>query len=201
MFTGKNQEYFLEVANDVLLAEKAGSDAKKKFIDQRLLTTGTDFFDTIKKLELLTMETSKKYTKLTNTQGNLVKYKEQADIAFQILVKCQALTKPISIDELMTYSITIVPHSLGTPDGFLFKTDKSKIVKYLTKDIQTPTFPPDGETLYVEDGDALMYTLSDIPSNFRLIAIKVLDVLKKKSNVVFSTDMHFPQSVKSSERV
>ena len=46
-----------EVADDVLRAEKAGNDAKNAFIDQRLLTTVVDFFDSIKKLKLLTMET------------------------------------------------------------------------------------------------------------------------------------------------
>ena len=81
----------------------------------------------------------------------------------------------------MSYSVTIIPHSLGTPDGFLFKTDKSKIVHYLTKDLEPPNFPPDAETLYVEDGDALMYTLTLIPANFRLIAIQVLDLLQKRA--------------------
>ena len=38
-----------EVADDVLRAEKAGNDAKNTFIDQRLLTTAIDFFDSIKK--------------------------------------------------------------------------------------------------------------------------------------------------------
>ena len=71
---------------------------------------------------------------------------------------------------------------------------------FLTKDLNTPSYPLDSETFYVEDGDALTYTLSLIPGNFRLIAIKVLDLLQKKSNLVFSTDMHFPDSVKSSER-
>ena len=169
-----------EVAHDVLRAEEAGKDAKNTFIDERLLSTAKDFFDSIKKLKLLTMELTNKQIKLTNTQGNVVKYKEQADIAFQILVKCQALSKPISIEELMSYSVTIIPHSIGTPDGFLFKTDKSKIVHLLTKDLNTPSYPSDSETFYVEDGDALMYTLSLIPGNFRLIAIKVLDLLKKK---------------------
>ena len=71
---------------------------------------------------------------------------------------------------------------------------------FLTKDLNTPSYPLDSETFYVEDGDALMYTLSLIPGNFRLIAIKVLDLLQKKSNLIFSTDMHFPDSVKLSER-
>lgn len=188
------------IANDVLRAEKAGKAAKQSFIIQRLQTQEKDFFDRIPKLKLLTMEKTNKQTTLTASQGNSIKYREQGDIAFQLLVKSQLLDTPISIDELMTYSITVIPHSLGTPDGFLFKTDKAKVVHYLTDDLNPPAYPPNSDTFYIEDGDALMYTLKDIPPNFKLISIKVLDLLQNKSNVILSTDMHFPDSIKSHER-
>ena len=44
-----------------------------------------------------------------------------------------------------------------------------------------------------------MYTLSDLPPTFRLVAINFSDILQKKSNVVFFTDMHLPFLIKSSE--
>ena len=182
-----------EVAIDGLRADEAGKIAKQAFIAQRLQTHEKDFFDKITKLKLLTMEMTNEQTKLTTTQGNAIKYREQGDIAFQILVKSQLLAQPISIDERMTYSITVIPHSLGTPDGFLFKTDKSKIVHYLTDDINPPNYPPNSEIFYIEDGHAFMYTLSDVPPNFKLISIKVLDLLQKNSI------MHFRNSVQSSE--
>jgi len=66
----------------------------------------------------------------------MIEYKEQGYIAFQLLIKSQLIEQPISIEELMTYCITPVPHSLGTPDGYMTKTDKSKMVACLTSDVQ-----------------------------------------------------------------
>ncbi|KAG1700947.1 hypothetical protein GQR58_005063 [Nymphon striatum] len=76
-------------------------------------------------MKLLTMEKTNKKKKLTSTQGKVIQYQEQGNIAFQLLVKSQLLDQPISIKELMSYCITPVPHSLGTPDGYMAKTDKS----------------------------------------------------------------------------
>ena len=47
----------------------------------------------------------------------LIQYQEQGAVAFQLLVKSQLLDEPLNLDELMRYSITPVPHCLGTPDG------------------------------------------------------------------------------------
>ena len=71
------------------------------------------------------MEKTNKKMKLTSSQGKLVQYIEQGDIAFQLLIKSQVMEHPISIDELMRYCITPVPHSLGTPDGYMAKTDQN----------------------------------------------------------------------------
>ena len=44
-----------------------------------------------------------------------------------------------------------------------------------------------------------MHSLTDIPQTFKHIAFKVLDTLQNKTNVVFSTDMYLPGSIKSHE--
>ena len=99
----------------------------------------------------------------------------------------------------MKYSITVIPHALGTPDGFLFKTSKSKVVTYLISKLVHLELPPDKETLFIEDGNAKMRSLTDIPQTFKHISFKVLDSLQNKTNVVFSTDMYLPGSIKSHE--
>ena len=70
------------------------------------------------------MEVANKSVKLTTSQGKLVQYREQSDLAFQLLIKSQLLTTPLDMDMLMTFSLTPVPASLGTPDGFYNKTKK-----------------------------------------------------------------------------
>ena len=156
----------------------------------------------MKKLKLKSMEKVAKKVKLTTTQGNVIKFQEQGDVAFQILVKSQLVSQPIDIEELMTYSITPVPHCLGTPDGYTAKTNKAASVHYLTCEVSDAELPSasSGETLFIEDGNAHFHTLKDLPATFKGICLKLLDQLSRKPDVVFSTDMYVENSIKSQER-
>ena len=92
--------------------------------------------------------------------------------------------------------------NLGTPDGFLMKTDKSKVFHYLTKEVETEDFPPSVETLVIEDGNALFYYMKDIPKTFKHICSRIFDMLPISSNVICCTDMYNDRErpIKSMER-
>ena len=66
--------------------------------------------------KLLTIAVNNKVVKLTSTQGNVILYQEQSEIAFTLLVKSQYLEEPIDLEK----KITLTPdlHMLGTLDGF-----------------------------------------------------------------------------------
>ena len=132
----------------------------------------------------------------------LVQYQEQGEIAFKLLVKSQLMEQPINLSELMKYALTPVPHSLGTPDGFLAKTDKSKIVHYLTHDVPENVAPPTDNVIYILDGNAIIHMMKDLPPTFGLICLKLLDIVTfNKKDVIFSTDSYHPNSIKSQERL
>jgi len=44
--------------------------------------------------------------------------------------------------ELTKYCLTPIPYSLGTADGFFVKTDKSKSLAHVTKDVEDQPLPP-----------------------------------------------------------
>ena len=67
-----------------------------------------------------------KTTKLKNSRNKEIQFKQQGNIAFQVLVKAQNLNIDINLQELMTYQLTHVPYCLGTTDEFLGKTNKAK---------------------------------------------------------------------------
>ena len=195
-----------DVEDDVLNAEKWGSQQKDAFIKERLQRTAEiekDFFDRLPQSKLKTMEHTNKVVKLSTSKGNVIRYKEQGDLAFQILVKSQLLAEPISFEELMSYSLTPVPYCLGTPDGFMAKTNKVSAVHYVARDVQDSAYPSSraGETLYVEDGNAYFHILNDIKPTFELICLQILDRLSNKHDVVFSTDSYKQNSVKAQERL
>lgn len=162
-----------------------------------------DFFDRLPRLKLKSMEQTNKITKLKTSQGNVIRFQEQGDLAFQLLIKSQLLANPISIPEMMTYSLTPVPHCLGTPDGFMSKTNKAVAVHHVTRHVSIAAIPPSvaGKTIYIEDGNAHFHTLKDIKPTFDLISLQILDRLSNKSDIIFSTDSYRTQSIKSQERL
>ena len=124
---------------------------------------------------------------------------QQGNIFLQLLIRSQEGMK-VEIVDLMKYSLTpIIPYSLATADGFFNKTDKSKGFHYLMKDVENSPIPSAEMCLIIEDGNAVFRFLKEVPGNFKQISHKILDMLPKKSDVVFSTDMYYPDSGKAVE--
>ncbi len=89
-----------DVEIDVLQADTVGKTAKEAFIRNRFQNGSSEktFFEPIKRQKLKTMEVSNKTVKLTSSQGKLIQYSEQSNLAFMLLVKSQLLDEPLSLD-------------------------------------------------------------------------------------------------------
>ena len=126
-------------------------------------------------------------------------YQEQSNLAFQLLVKSQMLDKPINIKELMHYPLSPVPHALGTPDGFFAKTNKATIFHYLLQDREEEV-PYPKDALFIQDGNALFYMITNLPPTCGEICFQLLDQMIAKHHFVFSTDSYHLDSIKAQER-
>lgn len=113
-----------------------------------------------------------------------------------LLIKSQNLDEPLNLDELMRYSLTPVPHSLGTADGFFNKTNKAAMLHCLMEDAPEDV-PYPNEALYIQDGNALFHALMNLPPMFEGICLQVLDQMVAKKNFIFSTDSYHADSVKA----
>jgi len=149
---------------------------------------------------LKTLADMNKKSKATTTKNKVVQYQQQGNVAFQLFMKSQNQGIQLDLRELLTYPLTPVPYSIGTADGFMAKTDKSKSFTFLTKDQEDAAQPPNDETLVIFDGNACFYFLKEIPGNFSQICEKVFNILPKSGDV-FSTDSYVPNSVKAMERL
>ena len=118
------------VETDVLQAERKGKEQKEEFVKNRLMSGRSSelFFEPISRLNLKTMAECNKKVKLTSSEGKIVQYKQQSDLAFMLLVKSQLQDDPLDLNDLLTYSLFPVPYILGTPDGFFAKTNKAKML-------------------------------------------------------------------------
>ena len=130
----------------------------------------------------------------------MIQYQEQGNLTFQLLVKSQLLKEPLDLNELMRYSLTPVPHSLGTPDGFMAKTNKASMLHHLLEDYSDEVHYPT-EAFFIQDGNAMFHSLKDLPPTFEGICLKVLDQMVAKGNFIFSTDSYVQDSIKSQERL
>ena len=130
----------------------------------------------------------------------VIQYREQSDLAFMLLIKSQLLDEPFNLDELMRYSLTPVPHSLGTADGFFNKTNKASVLHFLLEDVpEEVPYPKDA--LYIQDGNALFHALTNLPPTFGAICLQVLDQMVAHKHFIFSTDSYHIDSIKAQERL
>ena len=70
------------------------------------------------------------------------------------------------------------------------------LVEGVEKDVP---FPKDA--MYIQDGNALFHTLTNIPPTFGGICLHLLDLMTPKCSFVFSTDSYHPDSIKTQERL
>lgn len=74
------------------------------------------------------------------------------------------------------------------------------MVHYMLDDYQDDIQYPDG-ALFIQDGMALMHTLTNIHPTFGGICLQILACMALKQNFVFSTDSYEPESIKTQERM
>ena len=76
-------------------------------------------------------------TSLVGTEGLLtVMYHEQTNLAIMLLVNSQKLSKPLSLSDLMAYSLTPVSSIIGTPYVYLFKMNKASMPHSIAENTQ-----------------------------------------------------------------
>lgn len=128
----------------------------------------------------------------------IIRYQEQSNLAFQLLIKSQVRKEPIELDQLMCYSLSPVPHCLGTPDGFFTKTDKPTMLHFLLDD-KTDEVPYSKDAIFIQDRNILFHALTNLPHTFGGICLQVLDQMVKY--FIFSTDSYQSDSIKAQKRL
>ena len=117
------------------------------------------------------MSSRTKSAKLLTSSNKVVQYKQEEDAAFRLLMPLYNHPGArLDLQESMSYPLTPIPYSIATADGFFAKTNKAKGTELIAKDVDDEPFPPDNETLVIEDGNAIFYYLPQVPGNFRGIA-------------------------------
>ena len=104
------------------------------------------------------------------------------------------LNAPIDLDDLLSYSLSPVPHCLGNHDGFFSKTNKESMLQFLMEDYNADVqYLKD--SMFIHDGNSLFYTLVNLPPTFGGICLQSLNLMVSKKSFIFSTDFTFKVKV------
>ena len=190
-----------DVEVDVLQPDTVRKTLKENFIQNHLGCASIKCFsDTLKRQRLRNMESNNKKVSATTSQGKLTQYQEQSNLVFKLLVESQMQKPSLDLDALMGYSLSPVPHCLGTTDGFFANTNRTSMMHFIMEDhSQVVAYPKD--FMFIQEGNAMFHTMTNLAPTFRGITLHLLDLMLPKRAFFFLTDSYHPVSIKTQERL
>jgi len=127
--------------------------------------------------------------------------KADRDLFARLLVVAQ--TRDMDLREVLQYSLGPLPWSLASVDGSLGKTDKSKLLEILVKEVEPAEDVPPTAALIV-DGMAVLQAMKEIPETFEELAAAVFYSVVPRATLArrvdFVTDRYPDVSIKNPER-
>ena len=110
-----------------------------------------------------------------------------------------SITNNLDIKKVFEFPLTSVPLSLAHVDGSLNKTDKSKLIQRIERDVVS-TDPVDPIDITLVDGMFLLHSLQNLPGTFGEIASLILLILCRLSTRVdMICDVYRTPSIKDLE--
>ena len=169
-----------EIEVDILCADELGKTLRSTFMQEWLIHGHEkDFFDSVARQKLKTIKDVNKTVCLRTSKGSLIQYKDQRDLVFKLLVKSQMLNVPVDLDTLMSYPLSPVPYCLGTHDGLFAKTNKASMLHFIMEGHDVKEQYLKG-SMFIQDGNALSHTLSNLPPTLGGICLQILDHMTAK---------------------
>ena len=177
-------------------------NAAKDFEELRLKTQPEKLFEPIKSNKLKTFATILKTSK-AKVESETVLLKASIDMFNHLLIIGKG--REVDLKNLLSYSLTPVPLSLGNSTGTICKTNKSKLMHELGKGAEHVPEIPLGSALII-DGMTFIQQAQNIPVTFGQLADKLLHELVGmtktygSSRVDFVCDCYHSHSIKNCER-
>jgi len=115
-----------EITKDVLFALEKGQTASQKFFDDRIKSQKVSFYNLIKKIGLKSF-TDLKIKKTIKVKEKSITLAAERSIFGRMLAVAKR-QEGLSLETLLTFSLSPIPWCFGLPDGGLVKTVKSKLL-------------------------------------------------------------------------
>ena len=189
-----------DVQKDLLEARSRGEFALGQFVEKRIRTNDTCFYDPIKRCKLKTFATMKA-KKICKVNEKAATIRAERGMFAKLLV-IREKRDTVSMKELISYSLGPIPWSLALPDGGLVKTVKSRLLYALEANVPHLETLPEGTT-FIFDG---MVILQQLNTSHLDTFGDISDFIFKRisrgnaTSIYFVTDQYLEHSVKEMER-
>ena len=168
----------VEIANDLMNAHKVGEDAYQEFKTGRLEKDDpVNFYAPMKKQKSKTF--SEMYTEKVKCKGKEIVMKADRKLFGHMVVVAQS--RKLDMKEVLSHPLGPIPWAKG--DGSLAKTDKSKLMSEIGKNVPVAENIA-GKSTCIIDGMSVVQKLNGNNKTFRDFAISVLKMCFGKQNTV-----------------
>ncbi|CAH1645610.1 unnamed protein product [Spodoptera littoralis] len=184
-----------DIENFLLNVETLGNKQREEFITE-CSADDERFEKVIKRNKILNFRTAAPKQTMS-VAGKLLSIQMQRDLFGQLF--SLSLEHTLNVDKVLAYPLTPVPLALCHIDGTICKTDKSALLKMLQKEIDSN--PPERCDVIVYDGFFIMHSIRDVPSSFKNISKKLMQVFTANSadTVIIAFDRYTFPSIKHNE--
>ena len=186
---------------DLLLAKEKGTTALTAFVEERLVTNSTGFFQTLPKLKLGSFRDAQKKTSVTAGDRNVI-IRADRNLFARLLVIGQS--RQMDLKDLLTHELGPLPWSLASSDGSLAKTNKAILSKELENGVECLSNLPELTTAVIIDAMAVLQALVRVPDRFSELADMVMTRILieggEAARIDFVGDQYPANSIKNTER-
>ena len=186
---------------DLLLAKEKGTTALTAFVEERLVTNSTEFFQTLPKLKVGSFRDAQKKTSVTAGDRNFI-IRADRNLFARLLVIGQS--RQMDLKDLLSHELGPLPWSLASSDGSLAKTNKAILSKLLENGVECLPTLPDLTTAVIIDAMAMLQTLVRIPNRFSklvdMVMTRILIEAGQAARIDFVGDQYTANSIKNTER-
>lgn len=146
----------VDIQRDIETLEQNGSDKFDEFVESRLKTKSTNFWDPMKKLSLKTWKTSLNETKL-KVGDKTVELKEDRGLFARMLIVANSRPEISLEDTIGTYELSVVPRALFAADGSMHHcSEKSQLMAILEKQVDMTMINTSAENIVETDRVAIV---------------------------------------------
>lgn len=195
------------IAEKLLAGTDKGREQMKAFVEKRLNTGETSFWDPVTSLKIKTFSTTTKKTRVKSTNEKFITVRADRDLFGRLLIAANA--RKINLREVLSYELSTVPFALSHQDGTLRMTTKSVVLNFLEEQVQVVTCLVSStlRTVHIIDGMATVQMMKSAgTTTFGELAMKyftsIVSLLSQSncSEVHLVFDQYSETSIKGGER-